>query len=146
MARRIIRGSLTVAVASTPVSETLLTGLTGTDNNALKLIGVELDLPEDTGIDNMVQFGIGYGAITGNIEEANTICNFMRNTILTTSGLVVVDNRVYIDLSMLETLIFQESFVVRTDMVVPNTISYRLVFDDAKITQDQKIAILALLQ
>lgn len=146
MARRVIRGSLEVTVTNTAVTQNYLTGLTGQGNDALKVIGVEAVLPAGSGIDNLQELTMTYSAVAGNsVNDANTIMYFERSAQLTTSGFQVVDDRVYIDLSMMDLLIFQESFNMTFNAVETGFCAFRVVLEDAKITQDQKIALLSLL-
>ncbi len=146
MARRIIRGQTICAVASTNVQDEVLTGLTGADNNALQVVGLQLLLPDETGVDNLSEFLLAYGVdVTLGEQLGNVIAEFSRNVILTTSGLTAFDRNVYLDLSAQQMLIFQQSIFFNFAATIPGAISYRLIVDEVKITDSQKIGILALL-
>jgi len=147
MTRRVIRGEVTTTVAGTPVEDVVLTGIDQSSNNALQFVGLELDLASITGeIDDELAVLLCYKSpLTTNISKGNVIAKFQRNTWMTTSGMAVVDNRVYLDLQSMQAKVFQESFVVYVDSAAQTgTVAYRVIVDDAKATPDEKVAIINL--
>lgn len=127
---------------------TINTGLSGSDNSAFRVIGMLVELPTFVGItgNQEVEFSIARAskAAMPLLSDDDVVFKFKRRLNAATSGVAVFDLVEEI-VPENEILLIESQIYVQFDTAATtatNSLVLRLIVEDAKVTTDQRIAIL----
>jgi len=143
----VIQNTLTTTTADTFIQATIGTGLTGSDTSAFRIKELIIEYPFLAANNAVAEYQLTRGTKVGMASWSDTSLIFKnkRALSLTTSGAVleelVVDFVPQGDLIIVEQQIYLGFKTTSTGGIA--TLGYKLVLEEIKISQDQRIGILS---